>query len=163
MRRALSALMKPIRKILVPVDFSEPSHAALNCAAELAQSFDATIDVLHVCEVPAFLPARGIALEGAADLSLLELVKKNSEHALEQFVAEASKRGVRIHEARSELGTPSHTIVDLAAEGGYDLIVIGTHGRTGLSHALIGSVAERVVRHARCPVLSLRSALPAKG
>ena len=163
MPRAPGCPMKPIRKILVPVDFSEPSHAALSYAAELAKSFDAIVDVLHVWEVPAFLPARGIALEGAADQSLMELVKTNSEGALEQFVADATKRGVRIHGARSELGTPSRTIVDLAREGGYDLVVIGTHGRTGLSHALIGSVAERVVRHAHCPVLSVRSAPAATG
>jgi universal stress protein A len=149
--------MKPIRKILVPVDFSEPSHAALNYAAELAQSFAASVDVLHVWEAPSFLPARGLMLEGVADQSLIELAKSASEHALEQFVSEASKRGVRVHQARSELGMPLQTIVDVADEGGYDLIVIGTHGRTGISHALMGSVAERVVRHARCPVLSVRS------
>jgi nucleotide-binding universal stress UspA family protein len=155
--------MNSIRKILVPVDFSEPSRAALSYAAELARSFDATIDVLHVWEVPTFFPARGFVLEGVADQSLIDLAKSSSERALKEFVAEASKQGARIRDARSEVGTPSRTIVEFANAGGYDLIVIGTHGRTGLSHAVIGSVAERVVRHARCPVLSVRSAPAAPG
>jgi universal stress protein A len=150
--------MNPIRKILVPVDFSEPSQAALSYAAEFAKPFGASIDVLHVWEVPSFMPARGLALEGSADLPLIELVKKNSERELDRFVAEASKRGVVVHEARSEPGSAAHAIVERAREDGYDLIVIGTHGRTGLSHVLIGSVAERVVRHARCPVISVRTA-----
>jgi len=152
--------MRAIRKILVPVDFSEPSQAALAYAAELAKSFGAVVDVLHVWEVPSFLPARELAIEGSADQALVDVVKQNSETQLEAFVREATKRGVAVQKSWAELGSPAHSIVDRAAEGGYDLIVIGTHGRTGLSRVLIGSVAERVVRHARCPVLSVRTGGP---
>jgi universal stress protein A len=154
--------MRAIRKILVPVDFSEPSQAALAYAAELAKSFGAVVDVLHVWEVPSFLPARQLAVEGSADQALVDIVKESSESHLNAFVAEATKRGVAVHDSMAELGTPAHTIVERATEGGYDLIVIGTHGRTGVSRVLIGSVAERVVRHARCPVLSVRTGPQAK-
>jgi universal stress protein A len=90
-------------------------------------------------------------------VSLVEVVRRNAEEALAQFVGEASKAGVRIRAARADRGSPAHAIVDAAKLGNYDLIVLGTHGRTGLSHMLIGSVAERVVRHAPCPVLSVRA------
>jgi universal stress protein A len=151
------AFMNSIRKILVPVDFSEPSQAALSYAAEFAKPFGASIDLLHVWEIPSFMPARALAIEGSADLALVDLVKQNAERELDQFVAAARARGIAVHEARSEPGSPAHAIVERAREDGYDLIILGTHGRTGLSHVLIGSVAERVVRHARCPVLSIRS------
>jgi universal stress protein A len=149
-------VMSSIRQILVPVDFSEPSRAALDYAAELARPFAASIDILHVFEVPAFLPQGTLVQTAPLDISLVDLVRKNAEDALAAFAAEAGTRGISIRASRADLGSPAHTITELAKSGGYDLIVLGTHGRTGLSRALIGSVAERVVRHAPCPVLTVR-------
>jgi len=151
--------MNPIRQILVPVDFSEPSRAALDYAATLARAFGATLDVLHVWETPSFAP-RGsdVVSVGAGELSLDDLIRRNAGEALDAFVEEARKRGIGVRAARAERGLAAHAIVDAAKIGNYDLIVIGTHGRTGLPRVLLGSVAENVVRHAHCPVLSVRTA-----
>ncbi|HSU42115.1 MAG TPA: universal stress protein [Polyangiaceae bacterium] len=148
--------MTAIRHILVPSDFSEPSRAALEYAADLGRAFDATVDVLHVWEAPAFIPPASLLDAGVADLSLVEIFRKNAEDGLSQFVEDAKKRGVAVRASFTELGAPARVITEFARKREYDLIVVGTHGRTGLSHALIGSVAERVVRHASCPVLAVR-------
>lgn len=148
--------MATIRRILVPTDFSEHSRAALDYAAALARSLEASIDVLHVWEAPAFVPPGGFYETGGRDTSLVDIIRKNAESSLAEFVADAKKRGVEVQASFAELGSPSQTITQFAETRGYDLIVIGSHGRTGLAHALIGSVAERVVRHACCPVLAVR-------
>jgi nucleotide-binding universal stress UspA family protein len=149
--------MKAIRHILVPSDFSEPSRAALEYAAELARAFAASLDVLHVWEAPVFIPPASLLDAGVADLTLVEVFRKNAEEGLAKFVEAAKKREIVGRASFAELGCPAQVITDFARNRGYDLIVLGTHGRTGLSHALIGSVAERVVRHASCPVLAVRS------
>ena len=148
--------MTQIRKILVPVDFSDSSRAALEYAAGLARPFDATIDLLHVWQAPAFIGAMTLPEVPATEATMVELVKKNAEEASIRFAGEAEKHGWRVREARCEPGVPAHTIVAVAKRGNYDLVVIGTHGRTGLAHVLMGSVAETVVRHAECPVLTVR-------
>ncbi len=148
--------MHAIRKILVPVDFSESSRVALEHAVAWAGPFGAAVDVLHVWQAPAFIPTASLPEAMPADATLVELVKKNAEQALDRFVSAAKKGGIAVREALSEPGSPAHTIVEVAKSGRYDLIVLGTHGHTGLAHALIGSVAERVVRHASCPVLTVR-------
>ncbi len=149
--------MAAIRHILVPVDFSEPSREALEYAAGLAKQFGATLDVLHVWEAPSFVvPGSGMVSGTSSEISMHELIRKDAEQALDAFVREAGKRRIEVRSARAERGHPANAIVEAASDGSYDLIVIGTHGRTGLARALVGSVAERVVRLARCPVLSVR-------
>jgi nucleotide-binding universal stress UspA family protein len=153
--------MASVSRILVPVDFSDPSRAALDYAATLARTFGATLDVLHVWEAPSFAPrASGLASSGAGEPSLDELVRRNADEELDGFVEKARERGVTVRASRTARGVPWHTIVAAAKEGNYDLIVIGTHGRTGLPRVLLGSVAENVVRHAQCPVLSVRPKVP---
>lgn len=152
--------MGTIRRILVPVDFSEPSQRALDYAAELARPFGAAIEVLHVAEVPAFVPSASLPEARASDLSLVTLVRESADKMLTEFVVAAAARGVVVQASRLELGSPARVITEVAAAGDYDLIVLGTHGRTGLTRALMGSVAERVVRHAPCPVLSVRPCAP---
>jgi len=151
--------MSAVRRMLVPIDFSEPSRAAFEYAAELARRFEAEVHVLHVWEAPTFV-APGSAVGGSSATSISDIVRKGAERALDEFVTAAINRGRIVHSSRAEAGHPAHAIVDAAAAGRYDLIVLGTHGRTGLSRALIGSVAERVVRHAPCPVLTVRSPHP---
>jgi nucleotide-binding universal stress UspA family protein len=150
--------MSPITRILVPVDFSEQSRAALDYAASLARLSGASIDLLHVWEIPTFEPPGPIIAEMRQ--TLWEASQSNAEQALSAFRDAASKRGIEIRGSRAIAGTPSNAIVDAAKAGHHDLIVIGTHGRTGLSRMLIGSVAERVVRYAHCPVLAVRAATP---
>jgi nucleotide-binding universal stress UspA family protein len=149
--------MHAIRKILVPVDFSESSRVALEHAAGWAAPFGAKVDVLHVWQAPALVPLPSLPEASPADAALVDIVKNSAEQALDRFVTEAKTKGVVVREALSEPGSPAHTIVDVAKKGGYDMLVLGTHGHTGLAHALIGSVAERVVRHAHCPVLTVPS------
>jgi nucleotide-binding universal stress UspA family protein len=147
--------MPPIRKILVPIDFSEQSRVALEYAAGLTVSSGATIDILHVWEPVVFEPSALVPVDLQATIA--QATQSNAERMLESFRRSAADRGVSIGSARTVPGAPWSTIVDSARAGSYDLIVIGTHGRKGLSRALIGSVAERVVRHAHCPVLTVRT------
>ncbi len=146
--------MKPIRTILVPVDFSENSRKALEYAADLASRYGATLDVLHVWSVVTFLPT-DTPLNAGPQAELVRLVQTNAEAELEKFLAEARQQGVSVTHARAELGVPAQAILDAAKQGGYDLIVMGTRGRGRFAQVLLGSVAERVVRHAHCPVLTV--------
>jgi nucleotide-binding universal stress UspA family protein len=146
--------MSQIRRILVAVDFSEPSRLAFDDAAELAQKFGAELDVLHVWEAPTFFPAEVAIVVGSSSAALADAIRKAAETALDSFVADAAQRGVVVHAARLEMGLPASIIVDAAGE--YDLLVLGTHGRSGIPRFVLGSVAERVVRHAPCPVLTVR-------
>jgi nucleotide-binding universal stress UspA family protein len=151
----MQASMSPPRQILVAVDFSEQSRQALDYAAELARPFGAAIDLVHVWEVPAFFPTGGEA--GFGNKSMFEMLSNGAQEALTNFTDEAKKRGISVRSARTEPGAPAYRVTEIAREGGYDLIVVGTHGRTGLTRVLLGSVAENVVRHAPCPVLAVRT------
>jgi len=135
-----------------------PSRVALDHASELAEKLGATLDMLHVWQAPTFVPLGSGPVGGVGEAGMTEMVRKNAQEALDGFVDEARKRGVSVRSARCLGGPPAWSIVDAAKEGNYDLIVIGTHGRTGVPRMLLGSVAENVVRHAHCPVLTVRSA-----
>jgi len=149
--------MLKIQKIVCPVDFSNCSQQALKYAQELATQFGAELSIVHAYEDPAAyvtpMPMSGYVGPGAE--LLLEL-RKQLESRLEQTRADTEKAGVRV---RAELleGAPYRVVLDWAKEYGADLIVIGTHGHTGLTHALLGSVTERIVRMADCPVLTIRT------
>ena len=140
--------------ILVATDFSEPSAAALECARTLADSFGSTLHLLHVLETsvvgpfgtPVFI-AGGDAVQG----QLFEEAKTRLENLLTP--ADRSRGNVV---ADVVVGTSARTILDYAADHGMALIVMGTHGRGGMAHLLMGSVAEKVVRSAHCPVLTVR-------
>lgn len=145
------------KKILLPIDFSECSKPALEYAARLARDISADLHLLHVWELPDFVP-RVMPGEGFLDHRALgDLVERRAREALDAFVLQAERREIPITSAALAIGVPSRTIVEAAAVGGYDLLVVGTHGRTGFSHVMLGSVAERIVRHAPCPVLTVRA------
>lgn len=148
--------MSKISKILAPTDFSESSQAALTQAAELARAFNARLEVLHVWEIPVFLPGELVVGVSGAQESLMELVQKRANQRLAELAAKAGASGLQISALSCVLGVPHATIVDTATAGGHDMIVLGSHGRTGLKRALLGSVAERVVRHAPCTVVVAR-------
>ena len=142
-----------ITRILVPTDFSEPSEAALAYARTIARQFGATFHLLHVVEAPfvtgpfsteMYIPeAPGLVAELIAEAKL-----KLARRLLPSDKAHYSATKEVI------VGLAAKTIVQYAAEQKFDLIVMGTHGRTGLAHILMGSVAEHVIRSAPCPVLT---------
>lgn len=149
------------KKILVPIDFSECSKPALQYAARLARDISGDLHLLHVWELPEFVP-RVMPGEAFLDRKALgDLVERRAREDLDAFVREAEKLEIPIASAALAIGVPSRTIVETAGVDGYDLLVVGTHGRTGFSHVMLGSVAERIVRHAPCPVLTVRAGSPA--
>ena len=141
-----------LKTILVPSDFSECSDAALRYGLELARRFNADLHLLHVVQDPVTQPW---AAEGFS-VPVFEVVDEWRARAVERLAAavpEADRARVTIV---SVVATPYAEILDYAAGHGVDLIVMGTHGRSGVSHLLLGSIAERVVRRAPCPVLTVR-------
>ncbi|HKO50161.1 MAG TPA: universal stress protein [Polyangiaceae bacterium] len=151
--------MISMRKILVPVDLSPAGMPLLERAREFAGTFSATIDLLYVWTPPVMLaPEALITGVGVTEQPFLEWLGNSAREHLDKFENQAREAGIAIARSHCELGDPASTIVDHAKAGGYDLMVLGTHGRTGLSHALIGSVAEKVVRRAPCAVLTVRTA-----
>lgn len=141
-----------ITSMLVPLDFSKASNKALAYAAALAEEFDATLTLLYVVEpvaLPDFVASFPLMLERDEVTEVCE--KKIKSLALKAGIDEA-----RIHQVLVRHGKPYNEIVSAARTLKMDMIVIATHGYSGLTHALLGSVAERVVQHAPCPVLVVR-------
>jgi universal stress protein A len=134
--------MRKIRRILVPVDFSPAAGAAFRYASNLGAAFGARLIVLHVIS-PVYY------LEPADFASLVHEARLAAEARLSKLRPAPSR-------ALVEVGIPHDLIVQVAESVGADLIVIGTHGRSGLQRLMLGSVAENVVRHAPCPVLTVR-------
>jgi len=145
--------MPSIKCILCPVDFSEASAHALAYAREIATQFQANIKLLHVIQLPA---------HPLDTNDLMPLEEFENEYAsrfqkqLDQLVQEQHDKGVEV-EAMQTTGLPHDEIIQAAGELQADMIIMGTHGRTGLAHFLIGSVAERVVRMSPIPVLTVRA------
>lgn len=147
--------MLEIHKILVPVDFSECSRAALESAVALAERFEASIDVLHVWEPPHLVgPEFLIRERGEEGHPLRDIALERAHQEMDRFLSPFPNR--ETFHVRYESGKPFKTITALARDEHYDAIVMGTHGRSGLPHMLIGSVAEKVVRTAACPVVTVR-------
>ncbi len=142
--------MIKLERILVPTDFSGYSKQAIAYACELAKRFAAELHLLHVVQFPIVAaPYTG----AVAQAGLRPEVSARKE--LEDLQASALDQIARV-ERMVRAGAPFVEIVRHAKEKEIDLIVMGTHGRTGLAHMLIGSVAEKVVRKAPCPVLTVR-------
>ena len=140
-----------IKRILLPTDLSEASMPALELAENLGRIFNAELALLFVVEP---LDMSGDILSGGALASAIEAQEKTARAHLARVATRLRRRGLRV---RILVGTgkAAPVIVDTARQGSTDLIVIGTHGRSGLSHVFMGSVAERVVRTAGCPVLTV--------
>jgi len=148
--------------ILVPTDFSTASAAALATAKELAERFGASIQLLHILEDPYSTSAYATEVYGYLPPGLKESWQRDAEARLARLLP--ADECARFGGTTAVLfGSPAKTIVEHAEQSGIDLIVMGTHGRSGVSHLLLGSVAERVVRTARCPVLTVRGASEAAG
>lgn len=150
--------MKQIESILVATDFSECSSAALRAAVELGTKLGAAIDVVHVWEMPAFVsPDLVVASAGTDTETLLAHTRARADLAIGNLLKESEAAGMKLRHGRSEQGDPAETVVRLGDEGGYGLVVVGTHGRTGLARLFLGSVAEKIVRASKTPVLIIRA------
>lgn len=147
-----------IQTILVPTDFSEPTRDQLDYSVWLAQTVRARLILLHVLQTMPLAEAVNW-LDGVApptgEAALWEQVKHASEQQMGRLKELYAAAGVEIT-TRVKEGVPFVEIIRTAEQEQADLIVMGSHGRTGVRHLLIGSVAERVVRKAACPVLVLK-------
>lgn len=154
--------MTSFHRILVPTDFSDCSHAACDMALKLALKFGASITLLHIQEPPAWqgfvIPELVVGMPTDVGTSVTEVVVANSKRLMEQRVENLRRAGVTEVRHRMEAGEPSALILQVAEEEPFDLIVMGTHGRQGFERLMMGSVAERVVRQAASPVLTVRAA-----
>jgi nucleotide-binding universal stress UspA family protein len=147
--------MVEIKKILYPTDFSDPSAYALTYAIEMAKKYDAELELLHVMldetqMVSFYLPQVTVK-------SLANDMEEGAKAKLEEFVQNTSGLSDIKYSCTMIKGIADEEIIKRAEENDVDLIVIGTHGRTGFEHVLFGSTAEKVVRRSPCPVLSVRS------
>jgi nucleotide-binding universal stress UspA family protein len=141
------------RHILAPTDFSEYSKKAVASALELAKKFAAKLTILHVIELPPY-PVEGYVPPSLSQ-TFMDDLERQATTDLAQLIPEAEAAGVEV--ARLVVvGTPYRKIIDMAEAEHIDLIVMATAGRTGFSHLIMGSIAERVVRTASCPVLTIR-------
>jgi len=155
------------KRILCPMDLSEFSLDALRLAVQVAESCGATLDILHVVHNPfdeLYMTAiaqtnpaliEAYTIEPQKRASILRATEEHSEALLKQFCRDTVKHypSVRYHIGN---GDPFEAILDGAADYLTDLIVLATHGRTGIKRLVIGNVAEKVVRHAPCPVLTVK-------
>jgi nucleotide-binding universal stress UspA family protein len=146
-----------IKKILVPIDFSKHSLKALDYAVEFGKTFAAELHVLFVIEPMAYAtPADFYAGMTTQLSSLITEQRRSATTQLNAVEKRLAKKGVRVKTVLRS-GIVYQEILEAAGKSRADLIIHATHGRTGLSHLLMGSVAERIVRSATCPVLTIRS------
>jgi nucleotide-binding universal stress UspA family protein len=142
-----------IRQILAPTDFSEYSKQAVTRAHELAQTFGARLLLLHVVEPPVY-PAE-VFLPSAVGTTLIDDLERQARLDLAHLLPKAKHAKVEVM-CLVAVGTPYYKIIEVAEAEKVDLIVMATHGRTGLGHLVMGSMAERVMRMAPCPLLTIR-------
>lgn len=146
--------MLPINKIFCPTDFSEPSYEALKVADEMAQHFSSELVLLHVVKPIAVNPVH--VDPTSFNLPMYEKERESaSQKAILKVCSEKISDAVNCNTLVVQ-GDPAYQIVELAADEKADLIVIATHGLTGWRKVIFGSVTEKVIRLAKCPVLSIR-------
>ena len=142
------------RKILVPSDFSQASLHALHYAIDFAKRFNTQLHLLHVTEdlpVLSYVDYEGFDLSGFA-----ARLREDAEGEFERLLRETPDLGDLQTQTAIQSGVPYMAIINEAKEEDCDLIILATHGRSGLGHFLMGSVAEKVVRNSPCPVLTVK-------
>jgi len=143
-----------IKNVLVATDFSEPSTVALEYGRELSRTYGAKLHVLHVAEDLRWRYATDMTPPVLVDVQ--DDLEASLRSRLEALITDDDRRQLAVRAVVQTAITPSEAIVAYAKAEGVDVIVMGTHGRSGLAHVFMGSVAERVVRLASCPVLTVR-------
>lgn len=140
-----------IKNILLPTDFSELSLTAANYAVDLAIQYGAKVHILHVLEkTPPILAIRSLDL---SEEKIKKSIMDDAKNSMEEAAAKIKKGKDVLIESIIKKGVDYQEIVKYSKDAKIDVIVIATHGRTGILHTLIGSVAEKVIRFAKCPVL----------
>ena len=146
--------MLPVKKILCPTDFSEPSYEAVNAAKELAIHFDAELILAHVLSPVPIYPASPMGTGTAMSPEIYDKMEELAKESLLMTMKNRIPQDVNAHSVLLK-GNASDEIIKHAEKEDVGLIVIGTHGLTGWRHLIFGSVAEKVVRQAGCPVLTI--------
>jgi nucleotide-binding universal stress UspA family protein len=142
-------------RILVPVDLSEGSQALIDYAIQLAKPFNAALEIIHAWEPPQYVaPDLLVAAPGWNSQSLEQVAVDAASKELNALVEKVANAGLPIKH-RVVVGEAASTVLRLAEEGKHDLIIMGTHGRRGLPRLLLGSVAQKIVARAHCPVLTV--------
>jgi nucleotide-binding universal stress UspA family protein len=141
------------KRICCGVDFSDASRAAMETAADLARRMGAELVLLHAYPIPGFTFPDGSVVASPA---MMQELAEGAERHLQAWRRDAEALGISGVKAEKAVGEPAREIVEYARGHAVDLLVLGTHGRSALEHALLGSVAERVVRKAPCAVLTVR-------
>jgi nucleotide-binding universal stress UspA family protein len=149
--------MMPFTKVLVAVDFSPHSDEATRVAADIALRYGAQLLLLHVYEPVAYALPEGYI---SYTPDQLEKLFAEFEKRLQGAKQIAETIGAVRVDTRQTEGAIANTVVELAGQEGFDLIVVGTHGRRGFERMIMGSVAEKILRQAPCPVLCVRAAQP---
>jgi len=144
------------QSILVPVDYSEPSRRALELALSLAGA--PAVTVVHVWDRPPYVGEEVIAHPDGSRRSLSELIRDNAERDMTEFLALVKVPEGTAFEHRLLSGDPVSAILAEASKPGYDVLVVGTHGRTGMTKLLLGSVTEKLIRLSPIPVLAVPAA-----
>jgi universal stress protein A len=148
----------PIKNVLCPVDCSEGSKVALEYATFVGKQFGAKVHLLHAWHVAHHVrPDLSVWMEAHGQQPITKVMADAAKTETDRFVAtlpESTRSALTVHVIEGE---PASSITEFATNHQMDLIVMGTHGRTGLMHIALGSVAEKVVRHSRCPVLTVRA------
>lgn len=153
-QNAPSESRQRIDSILVATDFGISATAALERAIAVAERFDAKIDLVHVWSRSPH-PVGGIALEiaGQPPRDVNRITQHNAELRLKELLEEQNGKSSRIDQSLLLEGDAAETIVDVANRGNYDLLMMGTRGRSGVARVITGSIAEKVLRRVACPVL----------
>ena len=138
--------------VLIPTDGSDPAKPAVEMALDLAETHDATLHVLFIVDQPTSVSSMGEGFSGLDDL--LDTLEERGHEATGVIVEQARERDIETT-AAVRRGNPHDDILTYADEHDIDVIVMGTHGRTGVKRALLGSVTENVVRHSEIPVLTV--------
>lgn len=146
----------PFRRILVPVDYSENSKAAVSAAIGLARELGGSLELVHVWDRPTYV-SDGVMVRrpGEEQRSLAELIQANAQKDMDDFLESLNLPSDVPVTHRLCSGDPASTLVTELKQRKHDLVVLATHGRTGLIHLLLGSVAEKLVRFSPVPVLTI--------
>jgi nucleotide-binding universal stress UspA family protein len=146
-----------ILQIMCPVDYSDCSRVALEYAADLGKKLGVPIDVIHIWDRPSFVTDKVMVRDTAGgEKSLIQMIAENAEAEMAAFIKSAKLPPDIQIEHHLLSGEPATRVLEELRQGRHDLVVVGTHGRSGFQHLLLGIFAEKLVRHAPVPVLTVR-------